>query len=95
MKLIDILTLAKAGYKMKDIQAMEEAELEEAAKEAEEIEDQPEPEEKEVEPEDTTDYKKLYEESQEALRKAQQDNVRQELSPHQMSDQDILESLFN
>lgn len=98
MKLNDILTLCRSGYKIKDIQEMERKEAEEAAQaepekeEPKEIEkEEPKEESKEVEP----DYKKLYEDSQKALQAAQKDNVRKQSNPDQETDEDILSKLFS
>lgn len=75
MKLTEIITLLKAGYTKSEISEMVQAEKEaEEAAAAVPVLEQPqqEPEEKK-EPE--PDYKKLYEESQTALKQAQQLNI--------------------
>ena len=75
MKLTEIITLLKAGYTKSEISEIVQAEKEaEEAAAAEHAPGQPqqEPEEpKEPEP----NYKKLYEESQTALKQAQQLNI--------------------
>lgn len=98
MKLNDILTLCRSGYKIKDIQEMERKEAEEATmaerkkEESEEIEKEcPKEEPMEIE----RDYKKLYEDSQKALQAAQKDNVRTQSNPDQDTDEDVLIKLFS
>lgn len=75
MKLTEIITLLKAGYTKSEISDMVQAEKE--AEEAAAAEPEPEPAQQEPEePKDPEpDYKKLYEETQAALKQAQQLNI--------------------
>ena len=79
--LIDTLALLKAGYKKKDIEALEQMDIE-AQKHPEEKKDpDPEPEQKKEDaakhdnqdPDPEPDYKKLYEETQAELAKVKED----------------------
>ena len=79
MKLSERLALIRAGYKKKDIEALE---AEEAA-EAEEA----------TEAEETIDYKTLYEEAQRKLTNLQKERVKQDISSG--DDSSTLEKLKN
>lgn len=79
MKIGDVISLAKAGYKKKDIEDLlaldtKEPEPEEKKEEPEpkEKKEDPEPEEKKEDP--APDYKKLFEESQAKIKKLQEKN---------------------
>lgn len=82
--LIDTLALLKAGYKKKDIEALEQMDIEaKKNQEGEKKEPDPEPKQKEEDPakhenqkkdpEPEPDYKKLYEEAQAELSKVKED----------------------
>ena len=75
MKLTEIITLLKAGYTKSEISEMVQAEKE--AEEAAAAEPEPEPAQQEPEEpkEPEPDYKKMYEETQAALKQAQQLNI--------------------
>ena len=104
MKFTDILELAKQGYTPKDIKELlelnvsdnseekppEEVRTEEAATDAPNEQN----DEATREREEVLDYKKLYEESQEKLKKAQKENINQNISnPNQKSNEDIINEL--
>lgn len=86
MKIGDIIALAKAGYKKKDIEDLLAVDTEEKKeepdskeepepekkKEEQEPKEDPNPEEKKEDPE--PDYKKLFEESQAKIKKLQEKN---------------------
>lgn len=75
MNLLDRITLIRAGYSRKEIDAMIAEDAEAAAKAAEEQAKDPEPaEDPEPEKKPEPDYKKLYEAQTEALEKAQAAN---------------------
>lgn len=75
MKLTEIITLLKAGYTKSEITDMVQAEkeAEEAAASVPEPEQPQQEQEEPKEPE--PDYKKMYEETQAALKQAQQLNI--------------------
>ena len=98
----DIVELAKAGYKPVDVKELislsemaEQSKLEEpqgatpAIDEPKSASPEPDkaPENKEpVKPEEAVDYKKLYEQSQEDLKKAQAANIKKDAAPAQAPD---------
>lgn len=107
MNLTDIIALAKAGYKPADIKELvslstdnatlnETKPTESLAEEVPQVSEaqnatmQPEVEEK-----PTIDYKALYEQAQSELKKAQQNNIRQNVSSevNEKSDLDILNEI--
>lgn len=101
MKLDDIIALAKQGYKPADIKELieiskeEPKEEEDQKEELEETKDSKEelqePKEELQEPKDI-DYKKLYEESQQALKDAQKKNIKKDASSsEEKTDSEILE----
>ena len=101
MKFEDLITFAKAGYKPAEVKELLELQIENNQPEPEptpepEPEPTPEPEpEPEPTPEPEPDYKKLYEESQKALKEAQEANVRKDASKSDdKSDEDIVNELF-
>ena len=79
--LIDTLALLKAGYKKKDIEALEQMDIEAKKTQEEKKEPDPEPKQKEEAPakhenkekDPEPDYKKLYEEAQAELSKVKED----------------------
>lgn len=97
MKLTDIIELAKRGYKPNDIKeliSLSEDKGEDNPPAAgapeglpEDSSEKPEGTEEEKDTssagsnDDSIDYKKLYEESQAALAKAQQDNINKDINP--------------
>ena len=104
MKFTDILELAKQGYTPKDIKELlelnvsdnseekppEEVRTEEAATDAPNEQN----DEATRESEEVLYYKKLYEESQEKLKKAQKENINQNISnPNQKSNEEIINEL--
>lgn len=90
IKFSDIIALAKSGYSVSDVkelmQLSEAAEVNEPeAPEQEETPAQdPEPEE------DQADYKKLYEEEQEKVRRLQAENINKNAQIPDKTDQEIL-----
>lgn len=87
MKIGDVIALAKAGYKKKDIEDLLVVDTEEKKEEPDSKEEEPEPKEKkedldsekDKEPEEKKeesipDYKKLFEESQAKIKKLQEKN---------------------
>lgn len=91
LSLLDKLALAKAGYKMKDIEAMEMSEPDDDKKDPEpdDNKNDPEPDDdkkgpepdddkNDPEPDDPTDYKKLYEDLLAENEKAKDDNKKKD-----------------
>ena len=72
LSLLDKLALAKAGYKMKDIESMEMSEPDDDKKDPEPDDD------KKDDPGDPTDYKKLYEDLLAENEKAKDDNKKKD-----------------
>ena len=98
----DIVSLAKAGYKPADVKELialsetaEQSKQEEPQGAAPAIDEpksvSPEPDRapeniEPAKPEETVDYKKLYEQSQEDLKKAQAANIKKDNAPAQAPD---------
>ena len=81
LSLLDKLALAKAGYKMKDIESMEMSEPDDDKKDPEPDDDKKDPEpddDKKDDPGDPTDYKKLYEDLLAENEKAKDDNKKKD-----------------
>lgn len=107
MKMKEIVALAVAGYKKKDIDELLALELpeddqhEEPQDEVIDKKEEPEEEQKrkseedeKPEPaEDEIDYKKLYEESQLKIKELQQSNVKKDIEGDEESLDDILSNL--
>lgn len=98
MKLDDIIALAKQGYKPADIKELIEISKEEPKEEEDQKEELQEPKEELQEPKEEIqepkdiDYKKLYEESQQALKDAQKKNIKKDASSsEEKTDSEILE----
>lgn len=94
MNLTDVIALARAGYKKKDIDELLAIEVEEPEEPQEKVEEKEEPEETEEEEEPAVDYKKLYEESQEQLKAAQKKNVKEPMKDDSKKDEDVVADLI-
>lgn len=94
MKIADIIALAKSGYKVDEIKELMKL-GEEEPKEPEEDPEEPKEEPKEHEEKDDTDYKKLYEESQNTIKKLQKQNVKKDIKggTDEKTDTQIVEEL--
>lgn len=96
MKMKEVIALALAGYKKKDIEDLLAMDIEEETQEnnVEEKPEQTEPENvEEVAEEEEIDYKSLYEDTLAKLKNAQKSNTKENINSGETPDEDILANL--
>ena len=91
MKFSDVIALARAGYKKKDIDDLLNMDMREQ-EESEQYQEQPEQDQEESE----QDYKTLYEQAQKDLQKAQAANRQQNINKdNEQDEQKVLSDIVN
>ena len=94
IKFSDIIALAKSGYSVADVKELmqlSDTTPSDDAPEAQQDDQEPAAEDPEEDTDEGPDYKKLYEEEAEKVRKLQRENINQNAQqPKEKTDQEIL-----